>query len=108
PVYGCEDWDLWLRLARRWAFVAVDEELVRYRVHDGNTRPEQVMASGLAVLDRLYADPAVAREAGIGRAAARARHLWYHASILAARDRGTALPLVGRARREHPPPPFRA
>ena len=106
PVYGCEDWDLWLRLARRDAFVAVDEELVRYRVHDGNTRAEQVMASGLAVLDRLYADPSVEREAGIGRAAARARHLWYHASILAARDRGTALPLVGRALREHLPTLF--
>jgi len=103
PVFGCEDWDLWLRLARRYAVVAVDEELVRYRVHDGNTRAEQVMASGLAVLDRLYADPSVAREARIGRAAARARHLWYHAAILAARDRGAALPLVGRALREHPP-----
>lgn len=103
PVYGCEDWDLWLRLARRDPFVAVDAELVRYRVHGGNTRPEQVAASGLAVLDRLYADPAVAREAGIGRAAARARHLWYHASILAARGRGAALPLVGQALREHLP-----
>ena len=106
PVFGCEDWDLWLRVARRWAVVGVDEELVRYRVHDANTRPEQVMASGLAVLDRLYADPAVAREAGIGLAAARARHMWYHASILAAHDRGTALPLVGRALREHPPTLF--
>jgi len=106
PVFGCEDWDLWLRLARRYAIVGIDEELVRYRVHDANTRPEQVMASGLAVLDRLYADPAVAREAGIGLAAARARHMWYHASILAAHDRGTALPLVGRALREHPPTLF--
>ena len=106
PAYGCEDWDLWLRLARRHAFVAVDEELVRYRVHDGNTRCEEIMASGLAVLDRLYADSAVDGEAGIGHAAARARHLWYHASILAARDRGTALPLVGRALREHLPTLF--
>jgi hypothetical protein len=106
PVFGCEDWDLWLRVARRWTVVGLDEELVRYRVHDANTRAEQVMASGLAVLDRLYADPHVAREAGIGRAAARARHLWYHASILAARHRGTALPLVGRALREHPPTLF--
>jgi glycosyltransferase involved in cell wall biosynthesis len=106
PVFGCEDWDLWLRLARRYAVVAVDEELVRYRVHEANTRPEQVMTSGLAVLDRLYADPGVEREAGIGRAAARARHVWYHAAIVAARDRGTAIPLVGRALREHPPTLF--
>ena len=102
PVFGCEDWDLWLRLARRYAIVAVDEELVRYRVHDGNTRAEQVMASGLAVIDRLYADPDVAREAGIGRAAARARHVWYHAGILAGRRRAAGLPLVAQALREHP------
>jgi len=102
PVYGCEDWDLWLRLARRDAIVAVDDELVHYRQHDGNTRPEQVMASGLAVLDRLYADPGVEREAGIGRAAARARHVWYHAGIVAGRQRRAALPLVARALLEHP------
>ena len=102
PVFGCEDWDLWLRLARRYAVVAVDEELVRYRVHEGNTRAEQVMASGLAVIDRLYADPNVAREAGIGRAAARARHVWYHAGVLAGRRRAAGLPLVAQALREHP------
>lgn len=106
PAFGCEDWDLWLRVVRRHAVVALDEELVRYRVHEGNTRAEQVMASGLAVLDRLYADPSVAREVGIGRAAARARHVWYHAAILAARDRGSALSLVGRALREHVPTLF--
>jgi glycosyltransferase involved in cell wall biosynthesis len=102
PAFGCEDWDLWMRLARRYSIVAVDEELVRYRQHDGNTSPEQVMASGLAVLDRLYADAAVAGEAGIGHAAARARHVWYHAGIVAGRRRGAALPLVARALREHP------
>jgi glycosyltransferase involved in cell wall biosynthesis len=103
PVLGCEDWDLWLRIARRWTVVGLDEELVRYRVHDANTRAEQVMASGLAVLDRLYADSGVAREAGIGRAAARARHVWYHAGIVAGRRRAAGLPLVAQALREHPP-----
>jgi hypothetical protein len=102
PVYGCEDWGLWLRLARRAPFVALDEELVFYRQHAGNTQPEQVMASGLAVLDRLYADPSVPREAGLGHAAARARHVWYHAAIVAGGRRTAALPLVGRALREHP------
>jgi len=102
PVYGCEDWDLWLRLARRWGIVGVPEELVRYRQHDANTRPEQVMASGLAVLDRLYAHPGVEAEAGMGLAAARARHVWYHAAIVAGERRAAALPLVARALREHP------
>src|SRR5437879_1495651 len=31
PVYGCEDWDLWLRLARRHPVAVVDEELTLYR-----------------------------------------------------------------------------
>ena len=30
---GCEDWDLWLRLAERSRFVRVTEQLLRYRVH---------------------------------------------------------------------------
>lgn len=103
PVLGCEDWDLWLRLSRRSAIVGLDEELVRYRVHEGNTAPLRVMASGLAVLDRLYADPAVAAEAGLSHAAARARHVWYHAAIVAGRRRVDGLSLAVRALREHPP-----
>ena len=102
PVYGCEDWDLWLRLARRWPIVALDEELTLYRRHGTNTRWQDVLASGLAVIDRLYADPAVAEEAGLSHAAARARHLWYHAAAVAAAERSAALPLVGRALREDP------
>jgi glycosyltransferase involved in cell wall biosynthesis len=102
PVYGCEDWDLWLRLARRWPIAALDEELTLYRRHATNTRWQDVLASGLAVIDRLYADPAVAGEAGLSHAAARARHLWYHAAAVAAAERSAALPLVGRALREDP------
>lgn len=102
PVFGCEDWDLWLRLARRAAVVVVAEELTRYRRHEGNTGWEQVLRSGLAVLDRLYADPAVASEAGLSHAAARARHLWYHATIAADGARGTALVLAASALRESP------
>jgi hypothetical protein len=31
-----ENWDLWIRIARRWAVDFVDEPLTLYRVHEGN------------------------------------------------------------------------
>lgn len=33
---GCEDWELWLRIARHYPLVHVAEALVYYRVHDSN------------------------------------------------------------------------
>ena len=36
-VPGCEDWDLWLRLARRSPLLYIDLPLVAYRVWDGQT-----------------------------------------------------------------------
>jgi hypothetical protein len=36
-VAGCEDWDLWVRLARESPLAYVDEPLVAYRVWDGQT-----------------------------------------------------------------------
>jgi glycosyltransferase involved in cell wall biosynthesis len=36
-VPGCEDWDLWLRLAKRSPLLYVDLPLVAYRVWDGQT-----------------------------------------------------------------------
>ena len=94
PVYGCEDWDLWLRLARRHPVAVVDEELTFYREHDGNTAPEQLLRSAFCVIDKMYADPAMAREAGISRTAVRARHLWYHAAGVAAERRSAAARLA--------------
>jgi len=102
PVYGCEDWDLWLRIARRHPAAVVDEELTLYRVHAGNTPVEALLASGLAVIDRRYADPGTADAAGLSRAAARARLRWYLAGAMAAERRAAALPLVLRAFRESP------
>jgi len=102
PVYGCEDWDLWLRLARRHPVVAVDEELTLYRQHAGNTTREQLLQSAFCVIDRLYADPEVARLAGISRTAVRARHLWYHAAGMAAEQRSAGARLALRALGESP------
>lgn len=35
---GCEDWDMWLRLAQRYQFDYVAEKLVKIRSHDGNAQ----------------------------------------------------------------------
>ncbi|HEY3190361.1 MAG TPA: hypothetical protein VGJ70_22915, partial [Solirubrobacteraceae bacterium] len=102
PVLGCEDWDLWLRLARRQPVAVVDEELTLYRQHPANTPTPQLLASGLAVIDKLYADPAVERDASLSRAAARARLYWYTAGAAARDRRAAALPLIAHALREFP------
>ena len=101
PVCGCEDWDLWLRLARAHPVVAIGDELTFYR-HPGSTRAEQLLESGLAVLERRYADPGTAEAAGLSRSAARARLRWYLAGAVAAERRAAAVPLVLAALREHP------
>ena len=102
PVYACEDWDLWLRIARRHRLAIVDEELTLYRRHDGNTGADALLRGGLAVIDRRYADPGTQAAAQLSRAAARARLRWYLAGEVAATDRGRALPLVLDALREAP------
>jgi glycosyltransferase involved in cell wall biosynthesis len=99
PVFGCEDWDLWLRIARRFAVTAVPEELTRYRRHPANTGWTQVLASGLAVLAKHYADPATAGAARLSPAAARARLYWYHAGAV---GRRAAVGLAWRAVRASP------
>jgi len=58
-LWGCEDWDLFLRLSRRgmrWA--PIDESLGDYRVHaaqsHGQTR--MMFTSAIRVLERFFAD----------------------------------------------------
>jgi glycosyltransferase involved in cell wall biosynthesis len=97
PVMGCEDWDLWLRIARRHHVLVVPAELTRYRVHPGNTAQAAILASGLAVLEKLYRDPTTATAAKLSAAAARARLVWYHAGAATAESRRTALRLAARA-----------
>jgi glycosyltransferase involved in cell wall biosynthesis len=97
PALGCEDWDLWLRVCRRHPVAVVPEELTRYRVHAANTPAPVVLASGMAVLAKLYQDHDAARAAGLSLAAAQARLQWYHASVARAQGRGAALSLAARA-----------
>jgi len=60
-LYGCEDADMWLRLARAgYAFGYIDLPLFQYRFHagsiTGNIDLRQVR-SWLASLDKFFADP---------------------------------------------------
>jgi glycosyltransferase involved in cell wall biosynthesis len=94
---GCEDWDLWLRIARHFPVAVLPEELTYYRRHGGNTAWPQVLASGLAVVDKHYADPTTAEAASLPHGAARARVLWYHAGAVARTSRRDGLALAARA-----------
>jgi glycosyltransferase involved in cell wall biosynthesis len=59
-----EDWDLWLRIARRSQVDFVAENLVNVRLHEGNTQTRlALMKSGVQnFFDRLLADPSWADE----------------------------------------------
>ena len=99
---ACEDWDLWLRIARRWPIVVVDEELTLYRRHEANTAWREVLKGALAVVDKWYADPETVRGAGLSREAVRALQYWTNAAAVAMERRSAALPLVADALREFP------
>ncbi len=53
-IRGCEDLDLWLRLAARYAFVSLDEKLFDYRVGTASVsrNVRMMLRSGLEVLRR--------------------------------------------------------
>jgi glycosyltransferase involved in cell wall biosynthesis len=60
-LYGCEDADMWLRLARAgYAFGYIDLPLFQYRFHAGSITGSadlRQVQSWLASLDKFFADP---------------------------------------------------
>lgn len=58
----CEDWEMWIRIARHYPFDFVPEPLVRLRVHGGNTQKQAArMAAGTErFFARLLANPSLA------------------------------------------------
>ncbi|MCE5273070.1 glycosyltransferase [bacterium] len=53
------DWDLWLRLSRRWPVVFIDAHLANYRVHEANVSRQRSRSGDkerliVALLDRLF------------------------------------------------------
>lgn len=93
PVFGSEDWDLWLRIARQYPVCLVDEELTFYRVHPENTTHDRVLKSGLAVVEKLYSGSERLPDSRITRSEARA-----YLYIIAARSPDTSLSKSARIR----------
>jgi hypothetical protein len=46
---GCDDWDLWLRLAERWEFVYENRVALHYRIHAGNDSRDRLYMYYVAV-----------------------------------------------------------
>ena len=67
---GCEDWELWLRLAHRGhEFFGMRQKLVRYRSHGGQTsqRTGRMAAAALAVRERYLPATGASRQAQLLR-----------------------------------------
>jgi glycosyltransferase involved in cell wall biosynthesis len=58
-----EDWDLAIHAARHWSLEPIETPLTLYRVHRSNRsrNVERHLASGLRVIDRVFADPSLPR-----------------------------------------------
>jgi glycosyltransferase involved in cell wall biosynthesis len=93
PVFGSEDWDLWLRIARQQRVCLVEEELTFYRVHLENTPHERILQSGLAVVDKLYSGSDRLPDSHITRSQAQA-----YLYMIAARTLNTSLSKSARIR----------
>ena len=55
-LHGCEDWDLWLRIAPRYKFIGTPACLVRYRLH-GNTfsaNPSRMQTAVRTVIEKKF------------------------------------------------------
>jgi glycosyltransferase involved in cell wall biosynthesis len=55
-IHGCEDWDLWLRLASNYLIIGSSDCLVRYRIHDNSlsTDPSRMQNAAHAVIKKHF------------------------------------------------------
>jgi GT2 family glycosyltransferase len=54
----CEDWDLWIRLARGGPAAAVTDPLVAYRIHSGNSSADtRRLVEELEMIEQRYGGP---------------------------------------------------
>ena len=55
-LHGCEDWDLWLRLAPSFQFSSTDEVLVRYRLHTNtfSANPAHMQDAVKSVIEKNF------------------------------------------------------
>ena len=55
-IHGCEDWDLWLRIAPRYKFIGTPLSLVRYRLHGKtfSSNPSHMEDAVRAVINKQF------------------------------------------------------
>jgi len=97
PSYSAEDWELNLRIARKYPFVYIDAPLTRHRIHDATkTKDRWPHAQGLLKLrhkiesmkdELLAADPSPAMRQAYERHRAKYAEAYYRVGKLAL-DRG--------------------
>jgi glycosyltransferase involved in cell wall biosynthesis len=99
---SCEDWDLWLRLARRGAPAVVDRPLVAFRTWGGSmsTKVDRMRSTRREVLARAE-DLRAARGAPDGTYD---HERWLAKQLLRAGDRGAAAKAYARLAVEHRKP----
>jgi hypothetical protein len=56
---GSEDWDMWMRVARKYRFAGIPTPLVNYRVHGSNMsgNPEYMLRYQLMVVEKHFGPP---------------------------------------------------
>lgn len=100
-----EDFDLWLRIARRWPIAYVDQPLVKYRHRPGSLSEDKFVTglSALQVVEKFWNEnPEYAREVPTLQRRSLARHLTFTGSAALARSRGLAIPYLLRSLRRDP------
>ena len=98
---GCEDRDLWLRIAERWRLRYLDVVSARYRIHDRNMsgNRERMARARRALVEKMARSP---RGAALARHAAAMVHSDLGHELLASGDCGGALRAQLRALRTRP------
>jgi len=68
---ACEDWDMWLRLSKKYRFIGTDQILTRHRVLPGSmsSDPKKMFNNRLAVLNKHFGE----RETNGGMSSAQQR-----------------------------------
>ena len=56
---ACEDWDMWIRIARVSEIAYVNQVVAKYRLHSANMslNQERMMMNGLRVLEKAFSLP---------------------------------------------------
>jgi len=66
-LLGSEDWDLWLRISRKFPVGVVRKYLTTYRSHLGAQSHSKIFQGALGVLNKHFADQEFVNSAGISR-----------------------------------------